>query len=212
MPLSLRVSLLVVLLSVAVKAQVPIDVVFRMTQLESKVGIPGVPVRLVLGDAPGWQNPQAGSRFVTGSSGEAKFSTTGLVDKRWVMIPYGMTGLSFPRRVDHIRIAAELENLIPKPDSSYERYQWLHVMDIDCYTSSDCATSGITSVYTRDAQGRFTRRGEYLKGDLKMPELGGMLLNGPGYKTSGLFLQANADRSRWKVELTLQKSPPPVRR
>jgi len=183
-----------------------------MTQLESTVGIPGVPVSLVLGDAPGWQDPGAGHRFVTGGSGEAAFSTTGRIDRRWVLVPYGFTGLSFPHRVDHLRIAAELEQLIPEPDGSYRPCQWLHVIDLVRHSSTDCATSGISRIYTRDARGRFTRTGQFIGRDIKMPELGGMRLNGLSYKTSGLFLQPDHGRTRWKLDLTLQRIHPPIRR
>ncbi len=192
---------------------VTVDVSFKMTEPE-RVDRPlaGVPVRLVLGEVADWQGPNAGHRFVTGPDGAAKFRVEGVVDRRWKMVPYAMTGLSFPKRSDHIMIAAELEQLIPTASGEYRHLQWLYTMDIDCYSPDFCATSGIAAVYTRDAQGRFTRRGQWRQqGDLSMPELEGRELSGPGYKTSGLYLSPSGpDRKRWKVELTLQRKPAPV--
>jgi hypothetical protein len=109
-------------------------------------------------------------------------------------------------------IAAELEQLIPTASGEYRHLQWLHTMDIDCYASDTCATSDITAVYTRDAKGRFTRRGQWsTPRGLIVPELGGMALSGPSYKTAGLYLSpASPDRKHWKLELTLQRKPAPV--
>jgi hypothetical protein len=50
---------------------------------------------------------------------------------------------------------------------------------------------------------------------LKMPELGAMVLTGPGYKAADFFLSpadADPDRKRWKVKLMLQRKPAPVLR
>lgn len=90
-----------------------------------------------------------------------------------------MTGLSVPKRTDHIMVAAELEQLVPQPTGKYDHLQWLHTLGIDCYIPSDCTSSDTAAVYTRDAAGRFTIRGRFLSINsgqppvLKMPELGG---------------------------------------
>jgi hypothetical protein len=200
---------------------VMVDVDFKLTELEAPDRrLAGVPVRLVLGQGSDWQGPNAGHRFVTDAKGEARFSAEGLVDRRWRMVPYAMTGLSFPKRADHITIAAELEQLIPTASGQYNHFQWLYTLDIDCYTASDCASSDITAVYSRDAKGWFTRQGEpvpdqYAPPGLKMPELGAMVLTGPGYKAADFFLSpadADPDRKRWKVKLMLQRKPAPVLR
>ncbi len=192
---------------------VTVDVSFQMTELE-RIDRPlaGVPVRLVLGEVADWQGPNAGHRFVTGEDGVANFTAQGVVDRRWKMVPYAMTGLSFPKRADHIMIAAELEQLIPTASGEYRHLQWLYTMDIDCYTSDTCATSDISSVYTRDDKGRFTRQGQWRPQEgLTMPNLGGMMLTGPNYKTADFYLSAaSPDRKRWKVRLTLQRKPAPV--
>ena len=197
---------------------VTVDVEFKMTELEKPDSrLAGVPVRLVLGEVADWQGPNAGHRFVTDAQGEARFSMAGMVDRRWRMVPYAMTGLSFPRRMDHILVAAELEQLIPTPGREYRHLQWLHTMDMDCYDPDTCATSDISAVYTRDGQGWFTRRGQLgpsvrnMPGGLIMPELGGMVLAGPGYKAADFSLNPESqDRKRWKVKLWLQRKPPPT--
>ena len=184
---------------------VPVDVDFQLTELERPDRpLAGVAVRLVLGEVAGWQDANAGRGFVTGTQGESRFTVAGLVDRRWSWAPYAMTGLSFPKRADHILIAAELEQLLPLAGGHVRSTQWLHTMDID-------------TVYTRDAQGRFTRKAprgpstRWGPGPLTIPELGGMALDGPGYKAGDFFLrQAAADRSRWAVKLVLQRKPTPV--
>jgi hypothetical protein len=197
---------------------VPVDVSFKLTELE-RIDRPlaGVPVRLVLGEVADWQSPNAGHRFVTGPDGGANFTVDGVVDRRWKMVPYAMTGLSFPKRSDHIMIAAELEQLIPTATGEYRHLQWLYTMDIDCYSTDFCASSDIGAVYSRDDKGRFTRQGQrepsasHIPGGLIMPELGGMVLTGPGYKAADFYLSpAGTDRKRWQVRLMLQRKPAPV--
>lgn len=198
---------------------VTIDVDFKLTALESDKGIPSVPVRLVLGAARDWQDPNAGNRFVTDANGQAHFVASGVIDQRWRTVPYAMTGLSLPKRADHIMVAAELEQLVPQTTGKNDRVQWLHTLDIDCYTPSDCASSDITAVYTRDVAGRFTIRGKSLStrlgppAGLQMPELGGMALTGPGYKAADFFLStSDPTRKRWTLRLGLQRLPAPIMR
>jgi hypothetical protein len=212
--------MLALLSTLAYGQTVTVDVQFKMTELERPDRpLAGVPLRLVLGEVADWQGPDAGHRFVTGADGEAKFTVEGVVDRRWNMVPYGMTGLSFPKRSDHIMIAAELEQLIPIAGGEYRHLQWLHTLDLDCYRADSCATSDITGVYTRDSKGRFTVKGQSVSStghappDLRMPELGGMMLTGPGYKAADFYLSpASPDRKRWHVKLTLQRKPAPVSR
>ncbi len=197
---------------------VTVEVDFQLIDRQTKQGLAGVPVRLVPGEVSGWQGPEAGNRFVTDAQGRAQYTTTGLVDRRWRMVPVAQTGLSLPQRAAHILIAVELEQLIPIPGGDqYRRLPWLYTMDIDCYTASDCASTGMVWVYTRDDRGRFTVRGEYVSGgpnspqSLKMPELGDMLLSGPGYDQADFFLSlADAAQKRWKLKLVLQRNPAPV--
>jgi hypothetical protein len=175
----------------------------------------------VLGPSPDWQDANAGHRFVTDAKGEAHFTSPGIVDRRWRMVPYGMTGLSRPVRADHILIAAELEQTLPTVDGKLNHFQWLHTFDIDCDTTSDCATSGITTIYTRDAKGRFTREAQRVfpsrnsPPSWKLPEMGELVLSDPGYNVTDFFLsQADGEpaRKRWTVRFILQRKPVPVLR
>jgi len=183
------------------RGPVTLDVDFQLTELEAPDRpLASVPVRLVLGKGPHWQSPDAGHCFVTGVNGEAHFTAEGWVDVRWRMVPYAMTGLSFPRCMDHITIGAELEQLAPTASGEYRRFQCLHTLDIDRYTESQCATSGITAVYTRDSRGWFTEPCQ-------------PVLNPPGYKTADFFLTpvpSDPPRKHWNLKLILQRRPAPV--
>jgi hypothetical protein len=191
---------------------VAINVDFRLTKLESEEGLAGVPIRIVLGDGQGWQGKDAGYRFVTDADGRAKFTTTGKVDRRWRMQPIGFTPFSIPQRSDHIMIAAELEQPIPRKDGGYDHVPWLHTLDLDC-GSGRCATSDIVWIYTRDLQGDFTRPVQYVEESLSAPELNGMRLGGPNYKAADFWLSTDDPaRRQWDVKLVLQKRPPPVLR
>ncbi len=197
---------------------VTVNVDFKLTELE-KMDHPlaGVPVRLVLGEGPDWQGPNAGYRFVTDTNGAGRFSAAGIVDRRWRLEPYAMTGLSFPKRADHMMIALELEQLVPTPGGQYNHFQWLHTLHIDCYPGQ-CATTDIGAIFTRDAQGRFTRAGQPAgmnNAGYKMPELGEMILGGPGYKTADFFLRPDENdpsRNHWNLRLVVQRRPAPVLR
>src|SRR4051812_25537924 len=121
---------------------VTVNVDFRLSPLEKDEGLPGVPVRLVFGDAAGWQDKDAGHRLVTDSDGRAKFTTTAVIDRRWKMVPVAMTPFSIPQRFDHLKISAQLDQDIPRKDGQYDHVPWLHTLDLDC-TSSQCSTSDI---------------------------------------------------------------------
>jgi hypothetical protein len=211
----------VIQLSPSFAQTVNIDVDFALTPYVDSMNKPlgpldkltGVPVRVILGESPGWQDPDAGHRFVTDSTGQARFTTKGIVDRRWKSVNVGMTGLSIPKRSDHMRIAVELEQLIPTAGGKYDRFQWLHLMDIDCISGDNCSTSDFTGIYTRDANGRFTRRADYSNDGLKLPELGGMVLGGPGYKVADFFLSTtDPAKKTWQLKLVLQRMPAPVMR
>ncbi len=94
-------------------------------------------------------------------------------------------GLSFPKRADHITVAAELEQLPHRQRR----------------VSSSCSgctlwTSSVIRhpIAPPPTSARFTRRGQpgpslrNSPAGLKMPKLGGMILTGPGYKAADFFL------------------------
>ena len=194
---------------VARAEQVTVDVTFKMTELEKPDHpLANVPVRLVLGITKGWQSPDAGHVFKTDKKGEAHFTMEGAMEKR-----LRIKGAFMPARADHMLVAAELEQRVPKAGGKFDHYQWLHTMDIDCFEDGDCSTSDITAVYTRDGKGQFTREGGMSRNGLSMPELNGMMLSGPSYKPADFTLSpVGEDRKHWTLNLWLQRSPPPVMR
>jgi hypothetical protein len=192
---------------------VSVNVDFRLTKFESDEGLAGVPVRLVVGDATGWQAKDAGYRFVTDTDGRAKFTLPGTVDRRWRWEPVGFTPFSIPVRSNHTMLAIELAQPIPKKDGTYDSAQWLHTLDLDC-TEGQCATTDITWIYAKDTKGDFTQLCQYDEnGSLRAPELGGMALGGPGYKAADFWLSTDdPGRKHWDVKLVVQRRPPPVLR
>src|SRR5882724_8726476 len=97
---------------------VPIDVSFTLLDLKDPYAYPVPPladaaVRLVLGESPDWQNPDAGHKFVTDANGDAQFTMDGLIDTRWRSRNIGFTPFSWPSRVNHLKIGVELEHRFP---------------------------------------------------------------------------------------------------
>lgn len=181
---------------------------FSKRQLGPEDKLAGVPVRLVLSKQADWQAPDAGMRFVTDEQGRAHFTTSGTVDLSWQSVNVGFTGLSVFKHAPHIWMAAELEQLVPRAAGGYDNHQWLHTMEIHCLTESDCTTSGITGMYAKDREGRFTLAGENSGHGLRMPDVANAVLAGPGYDTSGLFLSTDdPEQRRWKLRITLRRKP-----
>jgi hypothetical protein len=202
------------MLGMARAQTVSIDVEFKFTDLDYKP-LPRENMRVVFGAAQGWQNPDSGHKFVTDEKGEARFTTTGLVDKRWRSKPVGFTPFSVPVRTEHMMIAAELEHKLQlTKDGEVRVFHWVHTMDIDC-TQGECATTDFTALYTPDATGRFTqqppRYGAQNDG-WKIPELKGMVLAGMGYQPWDFLMTPNpADpEHKRKLKLAFKRFPPPV--
>lgn len=186
---------------------------FRLTRLESDEGIPGAAVRLVLGDAVDLRQPGTGHRFVTDADGRARFTMPAMIDRRWISVPVAQTGLSVPRRADHLRVAAELEQTLPMADGRLLVQPWLHVLDIDCTSADACSTTDIGIAYAPDANGQWTRPVLFGQTSAQVPELGGLVLDSPGYRTADFLLTPDgADRRRWTLRLVFQRKPVPVRR
>ncbi|HSW03820.1 hypothetical protein [Aquabacterium sp.] len=205
--------------AVAQPATVSVD--FRLTRYESDEGIPGAAVRLVLGDAAHARQADTGHRFVTEAEGRARFTMPAVIDRRWISVPVAQTGLSVPRRVDHLHVAVELEQTLPLIDAHPSRpaegrlltQPWLHLLDIHCISAGSCATSDIGSVYAPDANGQWTRPVRFGQTSPQLPELGGLALSEPGYRTASFLLTPEGeDRSRWTLRLIFQRKPVPVRR
>lgn len=185
---------------------VTLNVSFRLTDLDYH-GLPNVPVRLVFGSERNWQGPSAGKRFVTDAKGEARFTSSVVLDIRQRKYPtnFWSTLGSLPQRTDHLTVGAELE---------FAGFQWLYAVDLFRFPNGDTASDGV-GVYTPDADGRFTHKAEYDGKAWKMRDLKGLFLTHPGYDLGDFMLAPDAgdpSGKQWTLNLTFRKSPPPVRR
>lgn len=198
------------------KAQpVPLDVSFKMIDVENKP-LASVPVRLVFGAGPDWQNPNAGNRFLTDANGQARFTTNVIIEKRWQSKNVGFTPLSVPIRTDHVMVAAELEQKIPVDTEGYRSFQVLLTMDIDCSGDGQCSTHDFTAIYLPDATGRFTRRPERFQSyeAWKIEEFGGKVMWGIGYRAADFTMETYPGHPDGKrtLQLAFKRQPLPVRK
>jgi hypothetical protein len=143
------------LFNLASAATVKIDVDFCLTKFESSEGITNRELRLVFGQVKDWQSPQAGHKFATDNDGRAHFTVDAAIDRRWISVPVAQTGVSVPKRSDHLWIGAELEQFIQPAQGPLQRHPWLHCFEIDNISAGESSTSGFNAIYGRDARGSF---------------------------------------------------------
>lgn len=198
-------------LAAAQPATVKVD--FRLTAFESTQGIAGAEVRLALGAGSEVLQPAQGHRFTTDAEGRARFTLQVPIDRRWISVPVAQTGLSVPKRADHLRIALELDQALPQADGRQPVHRWLHLLDIDCLADGSCASHDIVEVFAADTHGQWTRPLRFGRVNADVPELGGLALSGPGYRLADFQLTPEGSgRSQWTLRLWLQRRPAPVRR
>ncbi len=198
-------------------AQVPLDVDFKLTDLEY-APLAGVPVRLVFGAGKDWQGADAGNRIVTADNGEARFTTTAFIEREWRTTSFFFVPV--PGRVNHLMIAAELERSLPLDDQGKQwSARFLHTMDIYSYGDGHCVTNEFMNLYRKDESGCFAQpvpRAPLPAGSpgtaWKVPELGNQLLWGMGYKPSNFSLRPDASGQGWTLKLAIARLPLPVRR
>jgi hypothetical protein len=181
-----------------------LDVHFKLTDLDYKP-IPGQTVRLVFGSEPGRQPPTGGYSFVTDVNGDARFGAMVTIDKRLRKIPTNFVDslFSHPKLTDHLTVAAELD---------YMTYRWLYAVDMFRFPEGgDVMLDGFT-VFTRDAQGRFTRKAVQTDGGWRMADLGGLILTTPGHEPWNFALEPGSDPAHWTLQLAFKRYPAPVRR
>ena len=188
-------------------APVTIDVHFTLTDHDSKP-LAGQPVRLVLGSEPGWQNPDAGKRFVTDANGEYRFSTKAVLDQRLRKMPTNFVSslLSRKQRTNHLSVAAEL---------GYMTFRWLYAVDVDRFPDGTSLFLDELSIYTPDSGGRFTTRATHDDSGWRMADLGGMVLSTPGYQLAHVALlpdESDSTHPRWSLRVAFQRQPAPTRR
>ncbi len=185
---------------------VALEVRFKLTDRDYKP-LPAVPVRIVFGSDPGWQNPSAGQRVVTDAKGEATLKANVVLDKQLRKMPtnFASSLLSRPQETDHLRVAAEME---------YMDQHWLYIVDIVRFPGGDVMQDDF-SLYTADAQGRFTQKAEQSANGWKIAGLGGLVLTKPGYEPWDFNLDidpTDSSHKRWILRLAFMKYPAPVRR
>jgi len=186
---------------------VPVHVSFQLTDLDYNP-LPGETVRLVFGEGVNWRDPQSGTRFATGTNGAAQLTVPAILDKRWQWVPIGFTAFSVPVRTDHLRIFAELEQLVPLRENRLTLHV-LYRMDIFRRSDGTCSTSDFTEMYTPDAKGRFTAR--VPPEGLRVPGPEGLVLHGQGYQSWDHLLEPDGEGGNgWKLKLAFKRHPPPV--
>jgi hypothetical protein len=203
--------------SLFASAQVtPIDVQFKLVAMKDNYDaepapLAGVSARLVLGDAAGWQEPDAGHRFVTDAKGEARFTVEAAPDARIRSRNIGFTPFSLPSRTEHLKIGIELEHrVIPEKGGPARTFRWLLTMDLDCFRNGECRTVGFTGIHTPDAQGRFTIAlvREPSAEAWKVPALGGQVIRGMSYQAADFMLSANEqDPKRRTLSFAVKRLP-----
>ena len=192
---------LLLLFAASAAAQpVPLDVTFKLTDLDYKP-LPNVPVRIVFA-RDGWQRADSGRRIFTDASGEAHFTAEVMIDTKLRKIPTNFVDSLFstPKRADHLLVGAEME---------YMSFRWLYVVEVARFEGGDTMLDRF-AVYTRDIDGRYTREIEEGPNGFRPPELNGLALTGPGYQVFDYLLEREGNR--WKLRLAFKKSPPPMRR
>ncbi|MGH7712612.1 MAG: hypothetical protein ACREOG_15075 [Gemmatimonadaceae bacterium] len=178
---------------------------FKLTELDA-TPLSGCPVRVVVGD--GWQDCDAGKRFVTDANGEHHFITQAFIDKRSRKMPTNFMSSLVSRKqiTDHLTVAAEL---------GYLTFRWLYAVDVYRFPDGTSALLDGFSVYSADAAGRFTHRAVPNASGWRMAGLEGLVLTTPGYQPWGVTLEPSAldpAQLEWTLRIAFQRQPEPVRR
>lgn len=188
-------------------APVTLEVQFKLTDLDYKA-VAGVPVRVAFGPPAAWQSPENGTKFVTGIAGEFTFSAPAPIELESKTRPTNFADslTARPEPTDHLTAAVELP---------YLTFRWLYVVEIWRFRKGgDVLNTGLT-VFTRDASGRFTRKGERKDGSWMIADLNGLLLTALGHEVWDNLLEppeGNDPSSPWRLRLAFKQHPPPVRR
>ena len=168
----------------------------------------GVTARVVFGADRAGPDPAAGTRLVTDAAGVARFTTSVPLERRWRKLPtnFFTSLVSLPRRTQFLRVGAELPFL---------DYRWLYAADLYRFAGGNPIALGDTSVFTPDADGRFTRQAERDGHQWTMPGLDGMALSHPGWEISDWSFHPVDDdppAGRWALSLGYRRAPEPVHR
>lgn len=177
---------------------VALDVAFRLTDKDYRP-IGGVRIRLFPGRGD-HSDPAAGTMFVTDDDGRAAYTTNAVIDKQWYWVNVGFTGLSMPFLLDHMAIAAELDNVIPA-GAQEMHLALVCTTDIFRFEDGDCASHDFARIYAKDASGRFTRGVE--RDGIRIETAKGLrVLTGPCYRVAGFKIEP-VTTDRWRLEFAL---------
>ncbi|MBK9442201.1 MAG: hypothetical protein IPN53_13210 [Comamonadaceae bacterium] len=177
------------------------DLDVQLTLLDTDSSpIAGAPVRLVLANAPGWQDAGSGIKLKTDGHGMARWLTPGPVDRRQRKLTTNFfTQLVSPtQETFHFSVAAQL---------SYLGREWLLVTDVDYFANGTSAQRDGIRLYGVDAKGAFSvpvRRdgnGWHFPG-LAWP------VNSPGFHVTKL--SATPRGTGWSVDWVLRRLPEPI--
>lgn len=188
-------------------APAPLAVHLAIIDAENRP-LPSVPVRLVFGDAPGWQSAAAGHRCTTDAHGEHRATLPAPIERRSRKMPTNFVSSLFSRAqpTDFLQVAAELD---------YAGARRLYVIALHHFPDGTVLQEGL-SVYTADAAGDFTRQAEFDGREWKMADLGGLVLTTPGHAVAEATLRPAPEEAsghaRWTLKLTLRRAAEPVRR
>lgn len=199
----MALSLLVSWSTLVAQQAVTFDVQFALTTPDSKP-IAGAPVRVVLGEQPGWQGASAGTRFTTDAQGQHQFSTTGTVTEMRRKLPtnFWTSLMSRAQATKHVSVATELP---------YVGKQWLYVAEVDRFKDGTSARLDAMRVYGVNPSGVYTLPVSFAGGEYSLPGIPGKL-RVPGHEVSHFSAEPDAGGTRWKVSITVIRYPEPVRR
>jgi hypothetical protein len=196
------------------KAQTtPVEVHFQLFSMGSHydTGIPGEKVRLILGDAPGWQNATAGHAFVTDEKGEAVFTMDAKLDKifKWQSVGFGP--FSLPVRAEHLQIGVELPHRFPLENGGFADFRWVLTMDVDRLISrSSTGTYGFMGIYTPNEHGNFTKplRSSGTQDSWFVPAMNNQVIWVHSYTAAGFGLEVDEhDPNRRVLRFAVKREP-----
>jgi hypothetical protein len=189
-----------------VSEAVPLLVRFKLTDLESRP-IAGARVRVVVGVAKGWQGADSGHRFTTNSQKDYQFETLAPLLRCSRKRPSDFfTGLAArPEPTRWLQVAAELE---------YAGQPRLYVVQLHRFERDGLVTSVGVTVFNAMA-GEFTLEAKATNDGWVLPDLGNLVLNGPGHVVSRTVLQTDPSDvtcKRWLLDIAFRRAPEPMRR
>jgi len=193
---------------------ITLAVTLKLTDSDYKP-LPGQSVRLAF-SGQDWRSPNAGQRVVTDAKGEAHLTAAVAIDRQTKSQNVGMTPFSLPVGTDHLLIAAELERILPV-DGHEHAFHWLYTENVFRYGGGETSGGYIDAIYSKDAQGRFTKQLEpslsivhmAKRTDPEQRAIGG----DEGYVPTDFGLERDdSDKAhpRWTLSLAFKRMPRPM--